>query len=410
MTRMPRLQRWALRPLLAAIFALTALVAWASPALAGISVTVEPIRGTPQTISTDEVVEPDISGSYDIRDSEGSVDSVEVIDGIAISDLLDAADISTDYRTVEITRPNGRKLVLSRDQIDHPTPPAVVHTDTAGVTWLLRLLPGTDKLYARDRFTGSETLVLKTLTRSPIKVDVSASSKEVEAGESVTFEVSASGALPGADYVFHWDFRDGSDGKRSRKLEVPHKFEKAGRYPVLVWASTDSETSEPAEFEVTVGEPEETEEAGGGGTTTGGADSGTPGGSSGGGATSGGGTSGYTPSYSPSYTPPTPAPYTPAPAPAPPPPTSSKPAPAPGIATDGSFVEGNLLADAGDPPSANILESAARAAREGTPRDDDESGGGIPELALSVAGVLALLGLGAALELRQGPTLRLRRG
>ena len=367
--------------------------------------TVEPIRGEPQTISTDEIAEPDLYGSFDVRDRDRSVRQVEVPrgEGIAIDQLLEAAGAKAGYRTVEITRPNGRTLRLSRDQIEDPDAPALVYTDEAGVTWLLRLLPGTDKLYAADQFAGSQTLILRAQTRSPITVEVTASPEEIAAGESVTFEVSTPGAPPGTEYVFHWNFRDGSDPRRSRKRELTHKFEKAGSYPVLVSASTDSESSQPEEVEVTVGEPKESEkDRSGGGEATGGGPSGLYDGSS------SGGSSGSTTPYSPSYTPPAPAPYKPVPTTPPStlPSTPSKP----GIATDGSFVEGNLLADAGDPPSGSILESAARAAREGTPRESEESGGGVPEVLLSLLAALALLGLGAALELRQGPTLRLRRG
>jgi hypothetical protein len=74
----------------------------------------------------------------------------------------------------------------------------------------------------------------------------------------------------------------------------------------------------------------------------------------------------------------------------------------PDIATSGTTVEGNLLADVSDPPPSNILESAARAARDGNPKDPGPDGGGVSEAAISIVGVLALLALGAGIETRQG--------
>jgi PKD domain len=402
MTRMPRLPRWANRSLPAASVALAACAAWSAPALAGVSLTVQPTRGEPVTVSTDGLDPEIIDAVYTVRERDGTVEDVRVT-GFSIRQLLERANLDTGYGTVEMTRPDGRMLAFSRKQINSSEPPPpVIYTDEAGVTRFLRPQWG-NEVNAVDDFEVSGTLALTLNERSPIKVTVSASPEEIEAGESVTFEASASGGRTD-DYVFHWDFRDGTS-KKGPAREVPHKFKKRGEYRVQVTASLPGEHSDAVETEVTVGEPEESDRdrSGGGTDTTGGADGGPTDGSGGGGTTSGA-TSPPTPSYAPpAYTPPTPAPYKPA---APTPPSST---PAPGVATDGSFVEGNLLADAGDPPSGGILESAARAARDGTPRDSDE-GGGVPEAALALAGALALLGLGAALELRQGPTLRPRRG
>lgn len=407
MTRMPRLSQWALRPLLSASIVLAALAAWSAPALAAISVTLQPTDGDPVTVSTDGL-DPEVDNArYTIRERDGTTHD-EWITGFSIRQLLEKENMATSYETVEIPHPNGRTLTFSRKQINSSDPPPpVVYADDAGVVHFLRPQWG-DEANAQDRFEVSGTLALALQERSPIEVEVSPSSKEIDAGESVTFEASASGGRTD-DYVYHWDFRDGTTQKE-RANEVTHVFKKRGEYRVRVTASLPGEHSEADEVEVVVGEPEESDEKdGGGGTnTTGGANDGASDGSTGGGSTGGGSTGG---SYAPSYDP---VPYTPAPTapydPVTPPPASSKPAPAPGIATDGSFVEGNLLADAGDPPSGGILESAARAARAGSSEDSDEGGAGIPEVALSLAAALALLALGAALELRQGPTLRLRRG
>jgi hypothetical protein len=78
----------------------------------------------------------------------------------------------------------------------------------------------------------------------------------------------------------------------------------------------------------------------------------------------------------------------------------------PDIATSDPTVSGNLLADVNDPPASSILESAAEAARKGEPKDEEIKGAGVPEAAVAIAAVLALIGLGAGLELRLGRSRR----
>lgn len=380
---MPHLHRRALRPLLATSLAFVALAASSAPALA-ISVTVHPTRGEPVPVATDDI-EPDIIGAvYTVRERDGSADDVRVT-GVSVGRLL--RDTGLDYRTVEVTRDDGTTLVLSRKQINSSEPePPVIYTK-AGTTYFLRQQWREDDVNAMDHFPISGTLALTLRERSPIKVTVTYSPKKIKAGESVTFNASATGGRTSDDYDFHWSFGDGDrDGPED---EVVHTFEKPERYVVRVTASIPGEQeSDPAQVEVTVGEPKESDEqpepdpTGDVGT---GPSGGLPGPQS---------TPDSPPQYNTPYSPATPAPYTPPPAP-------SKPAPPPDITTGGSFVEGNLLADAGDPPSGSILESAARAARADTPPDSDAGGGGVPEAALSLTVALALLGVGAALELRQ---------
>jgi hypothetical protein len=372
-------------------------------------VTVESPDGERKSISLDAIATPENYGTYPIRDRNGPTKSVTIADGngISVRQILEDLELEFGYGTVRIKRPNGTTLELDSDDVKHPNYSPTIYIDESGQLWFLRPSTGTDDFNAADHFRITAPSVELTQTPPTLGVSVKASRKKIDAGESITFTAKVADGPLNAEYTYEWNFNDG-ERIPGGNAEETHKFVKAGTFEVMVSVKVIGESRSDSDVvEVQVGEEKESDKdrQGGGDNSTGTEDSGTATGDSGGGSTYGGGSSGY----SPSYTPPTPAPYTPAPpAPAPSTPTPTPVPSPPGIATDGSFVEGNLLADAGDPPSGSILESAARAARDGKQRDSDESGGDIPEAALSLAGALALLGLGAGLEARQGRPLRLR--
>ncbi|HEX2070516.1 MAG TPA: PKD domain-containing protein [Thermoleophilaceae bacterium] len=398
-----------------AVAALVVAVCW--PALAGppgaIEVTVERPDGDTESILASEA-SPDITGPYTVRQRDGRTTRVLVEDGVSIRELLSATQTELGYGAVEIARPGGGVVKLTRKQIDAATPrPPVLYSDETGATWFLRSPTSSTDVNAADHFrvTGS-TLAIKQMD-DELTVEVKASRKRIEPGESIRFTVEVSGGPSDAEYLYEWNFNDGERLADGRATET-HEFVEAGTFRVLASVTIVGESrSDSGVVEVQVGDPAQSEKdrEGGGTNETGTGDSGALDGSTGGGSTYGDSGSTYTPSYTPP--PASSTPVTPTPPPTPPTPTPKPPKP-PGIATSsGTTVEGNLLADASDPPG-NILESAARAARDGNPRDDEaDDGGSVPEAALSVAGALALLGLGAGIESRQGrlPRLRLpRRG
>jgi len=406
MTGMPRLQRWALRPLLLATLVLLALAASAASAQAGVVVTIQSPSGATTTPVSTEEIPGDITGTYRISTRTGGTETIRCEEAhcVSVIALLERSHANFDYATITIPRLNGRPLRLTREDVKHPDQP-VFYTDDQGVTRFIGPPDDDRKVAFTNYFEVGSAVTLIQRRASKLKVRLTPREKKIEPGESVTFEASATGTEPDEEVVFSW-------GLKGSKLSPgdathTHKFpKKDGDYKLLVSAAVEgSEDTVTEVAKITVGDPEESDKdrEGGGTNSTGGADSGASDGADGDGSTYGGGSSGYTPSY----TTPTPTPYTPTPAPPPSTPTPTPDPSPPNIVTDGSFVEGNLLADAGDPPSGSILESAARAARDGTPRND-ESGGDIPEAALSLVGALALLGLGAGLESRQGRPLRLR--
>jgi hypothetical protein len=390
MARMPSVLRSA-RLLLPPVLVVALVLCW--PALAaapvGIEVNVTKPDGTQESILTDEVSQ-DVDATYDVRRPDGT--TKEKITGISIRALLDELDAAEEYGKLEIVKPNGGTLTLTKEKVDHILPP-VLYGDEAGTT---RLLVNDGAHFAlRDSTIAIEQIA------AALKVEIEASPKKAEAGERVKFSASVSGGASDADYFFDWNFDDGErkiDGGRT----VSHRFAEDGSYEVVVRIESldDGAVRESGSVRVRVGDPEKSDEDREGGGDNGAAaapDSGTSTGSSGGGYSYG---DGYTPDTSA-------APVTPAPTPVPPPPAPVEPTP-PATATSGTPVEGNLLADVDDSAPSGALDAAARAARDGDPNDDAPDGADVSEAALSIAGVLALLGFGAGLESRQGRLPRMR--
>lgn len=400
MTRMPSLLRPAIRLLLAVGVVAAGLVAATAvaqtPAAVPVTVTIQPAGGgSPVAVSLDQV-------NPDIRDQRYRVGSqtIAVARGVSVYQLLDHANANFDYAEIEIPRPGGGTLRMSKDQVED-TKPAGFYTDEQGVTHFIGPTGDDGSVALDDYFPVETTIELTQLRQSKLQVSISPTKKKIELGGSVSFRATVTGNDDGENVTFTWGIKG-----RKQTLGGPgftQKFpSKDGVYEFLV--AVRFEGSEPSTSDVatiTVGDPEKAkrEQAGSGDSDDGG--------STGGGTGSSGGGSSYDSgsSYTPSYTP---VPSTPAPAPAPTP--SAEPPDAPDIATSGTTVEGNLLADVSDPPPSNILESAARAAREGKQQDDDAGpdGAGVSEAALSIFGVLALLALGAGIETRQGRLPRWR--
>jgi hypothetical protein len=400
--RMPSFLRPAVRSLLLAACAVVTLAAWTATAEAGVTVVIQPPGGAdPKPISTDDV-QPDIGTGapqpFRIAKPGGGTQRVEVSDGISLQKLLSETNTNFDFETISIQRPDRSTLTLTKEQVKDPTNQQVFYTDPQGVTRFIGPAQANRIVLVKDYFEVNGTVTLVQRSQSKLKVTISPSKKKIDLGGSVAFKASVSGDESGESVTYTWGLAG-----RKQTLAGPRftqKFPKKDDvYKFLVAVRIEgSETSVTAVATITVGDPEKAdEEQTGGGEGDTGSDGGTTAG------TGGGGSSTYAPSY-------TPAPITPpAPTPTPTPPPAPEP---PDIAASGTPVEGNLLADVSDPPPSNILESAAQAARQGKQKDDEASDGdvGVSEAAVSIFAALALLGLGAGIETRQGrrPRLRLR--
>jgi hypothetical protein len=399
MARMPSLLRPAVRLLLAVAFAVLAPPAASALAQAGVSVTIEPPGGAaPQTISTADIPNGDMSTTYKVGAQKIVVDG-----GVSIYQLLDKANANFDYAEIEIPRPDGSTLRLTKDQVEDTKPPGF-YTDDQGVTHFIGPTASNGSVATKDYFTVGATITLTQQRESRLKVTISPSKKKIEVGGSVAFRAQVTGDEGGESVTYTW----GLKGKKQTQAgpTFTQKFPtKDGVYQFLVAVRIEgSSISETAVATITVGDPKKSKDG-----QTGGGDA-ADGGDTGSTTGSGGSSSGSGSTYTPSYTPSTPAspPVTPT-TPTRPSTPSAKPPQPPDIATSGTPVEGNLLADVSDPPPSSILDSAARAAREGRQKDESAADGAdVSEAALSIVGVLALLALGAGIETRQGRLPRLR--
>ncbi len=403
MARMPSLPRPAVRSLLIAVFAALALAAGTATAEAGVTVVIQPPGATnPKSISLDDV-QPDIGTGgpqpFRIAKPGGGTQRVEVTNGVSLQKVLSEAGLNFNYVTISIPRPDRSTLTLTKEQVKDPRNQQVFYTDPQGVTRFIGPGQANGIVLAKDYFEFDGNGILLQRTQSKLDVTISPSKKKIELGGSVTFKASVTGDESGESVTYTWGLAG-----RKQTLAGPsftQKFPKKDDvYKFLVAVRVEgSETSVTAVAKITVGDPEKADEEQTGG---GEGDTGSDGGTTDGSGT--GGSSTYTPSY-------TPAPITPS-EPTPPPTPTPDPEPLPDIATSGTPVEGNLLADVSDPPPSNILESAAEAARQGKQKDDEATDGdvGVSEAAVSIFAALALLGLGAGMETRQGrrPRLRLR--
>jgi plastocyanin len=391
MPRMPA-ARLAMRTLCASILFAAVLVAWSPRALAAVDVTIQPPDdGAPVTISTDDI-QGEVDDTYSVLQADGSSRSVVVENGVSLLQLLERADANFGYTAIEIQRPSGGALRLTREQVgEEPAP--VIYTDPSGVSWLLGSSEEEGAVLAADHFKLGETLTLAQESQSKLTVTITPKKRKIDPGGTVAFQAGVRNGPAGATYTFDWNFQDGVR-KTGPENRVTHKFKKRGEYRVLVTAKIDGtgrSDSAPVAV-IVVGKPIESKKnrtGGGKNTDENAPDSGSSDGANG-------------PAQNPS-------PVTPAPAPAPAPaPVKPKTPKAPKIATDpvgGALIEGNLLADASASPQKSILRSAARAAREGTLKKKsstvESAGGGTPEAAISIGSVLLLVGLGAGMELRR---------
>jgi len=351
-------------------------------------VTIVPPREASKTLSEDQ-----LAAAQDVRDRtytvRGGGESQVTVSGISLAALLATADVDPVFSFVEIERPGGEPVRLSRDQATRPGAfpegPPLIHWNAQGAHFL-RPSSGPDDENAHDGITasgGAFTIYLRS--GALLEVDAKASKVRVEPDQPVTFtaQVERAGAGQRLDYSWTLD-----DGARRTGQTITHRFAKRGSYDVALGVTAPGDDAGGSDYvTVQVGKPgrKGPDRKGGGGNTAPGApDSGSADGPAGAGPNGG---SGASPGATAAPTP-EPVPSTPPPA------RRDKPKQA---GFPESLVEGQLLANIAKAPP-RTLSSALRAARTGSPSVDD--GLGVPAVAWSFAASLALLGLGAGIELR----------
>ncbi len=355
----------------AVVMAVSALM-MASTAVAG-EVTVEfPRESGSKTVSLASLTGSfDVDQDYEIRGASGSTQS-ERIRGISLAALLTAVNADPVYGGVEIVRPNGGTVLISKAQILAGWPAPVVY-ESAGEMRFLRPSYAAGDANAGDIVSTTGTLVVRQTDASRIQVKAKVSKSKVKARELVRFTAIVSGIGAGEQYSVEWNFRD---GKKSTGESVSHRFSKRGNYVVLVTVKTEgSDRSDPTTVAVRVGDPAKNQKQRSGGGTNevvGAPDSGASDGTSGSGENA---ASEDADSETDSQEQ-----------------AKEQPAPEPELPQiTGRLLDPNVAAD---PQAASTL-----AARSGQQVENDSGTIGVPGEALGVAATFGLLGLGFLLEL-----------
>jgi hypothetical protein len=351
-----------------ALAAVAATLALAPATAQAATVTIEPASGAPQAVAL-ESLQPDVRGrEYALRGAGTSI----TVTGSSLAALLTAANVDTvGFGYAEIVRPGGGAVLLSRDQVvgrsPFPDGPAVVWRDGAGLHFL-RPSTGAGDENAGDRLTAPDGALTVRLHRGQLlDVEVSASRRRIDPGESVTFEAKVPRSGAGERLTYSWAF---GDGERATGSKVTHRFARRGSYNAVVGVTTASDDVGASGFvRVQVGKPGAGPARAGGGTDSGAA---APDSGSAEGATSGlaGGTD------------PTPAAG-----------GGQGKAASPRAASDGERVSGQVLSGGGPTTAAT-----RRAARTGALSAD--AGAALSPAGWAAVAIAALFLLGAGRESR----------
>lgn len=347
-----------------------------------------PRDGAAVTKSLDSLSDAfDIDTDYQIIDPSGTIETRHVR-GISLAALLAAVDADPVYGGVQVVRPDSSVVLVSKFQILAGSPAPAIYAD------------GENAVFVRPSYFAGDAnvvdviaagvLAIRQTDSSPLQVEARASTAKTGVRKLVRFNASANGAAAGERCTFTWNFDDGSTATGP---EVSHRFIRRGHFDVLVTVTTDgSSRSDPDVVSVQVGETVKSgKQRKGGGTNaaSGAPDSGVADGASGPGAQAD--TDGDTAnarsrvktkrrmwrkrsSLSVAALP---------------------------------LISGQLIDAAA---SAHERPTVAVAARNGRTEVRDSVRGGAPGEALGAVGVLALLGIGAALELGTPRRLRSRFG
>lgn len=159
------------------------------------------------------------------------------VKGIPISQLFEQLG-DPYFSGVSIPRPDGTAIEISRDQINSVgTEPMIF--ESGGGLGFVRPQYGKNDANAADYFTGAGALTLRQLRGSKFDViaSIEASKVKIKAGQSVSFEGSATGGGAGQTFTYSWRFDDGGTANGQK---VKHTFKKRGSFNVMLTAKTVS--------------------------------------------------------------------------------------------------------------------------------------------------------------------------
>jgi plastocyanin len=253
-----------MRVLIATIVALVVSAGAAMPAVAADINVVGPRGGETKSVSFGSLTSQfDVDADYVLRGASGS-NSVKRVRGISIAKLLSVTGADDVYSGLEIVRPNGTRVKLSKIQLLATGATPVIFAEGDQLVFL-RPSYGASDANASDVVTVSGAMTLKQVDLGTLSVSAKASKTKVKAGELVKFTGVASGGGAGESYEFKWVFKDGTRGSGE---SVSHRFKKRGTYEVLVAANTvGSDRSDADVVVIQVGDPVKSKKQRAGGGT-----------------------------------------------------------------------------------------------------------------------------------------------
>jgi hypothetical protein len=379
------------RPFAAAVAVV--VTAALAPAVEAAEVTIVPARGGAQVTLTEEQLEAakDVQGrSYTVNGQRYP------LSGVSVPALIEAADVDPVFSFAEIARPSGTPLRLSDAQVESddafPDGPPIVYWNEQG-TYFLR--PGGSDGSGAEVVDLAGGVAINLRSGPLLEVEIEATKTRIKPGEQVTFEANVKRAGDGQQLDYSWTVSGGINKAGSDRFT--HLFEEPGEYDVTLGVTAPGDdTGGDAVVRIRVGKSSKKgpDRKGGGDNEAADApDGGASGGVSGAGSASGA-ESGSAPD----------AAAAPEPAPAAPEPSTPKrdgrkaePVTPIGAA---AVVSGELLSSVSGSPRSPLGQALRSALRSGSASPKATEGLSVPTVAVGLATTLALLGLGAALELR----------
>lgn len=211
---------------------------------------VAPRSGETRTIPFESLAPQfDVDSDYVIRGASGNTVTKRV-KGISIARLLSSSGADEVYSAIEIARPGGAPIVLSKVQILAAGATPAIYSDGGNLVFVRPSYDSGD-VNANDVVSVSGALTLKQTDLGALKIDVKASKQKVKVGDRVEFSATASGGGAGRTYNFKWNFNDGATDTGAR---TAHKFTRRGTYRVLVAVKAEgADRSDAKVVEVQVG-------------------------------------------------------------------------------------------------------------------------------------------------------------
>jgi PKD repeat protein len=211
---------------------------------------VAPRSGDTKTVSFDSLESQfDVDSDYVIRGASGNTVTKHV-KGISIAKLLATTGAEAVYSGLEIARPGGASIVLSKVQVIAAGATPAIYAEGGNLVFI-RPSYGASDVNANDIVTVAGALTLKQTDLGALAIGLKASKTKAKVGDRVEFSATATGGGAGRAYTYKWNFNDGTTDTGA---VATHKFTKRGTYRVLVAVKAEgADRSDAKVVEIQVG-------------------------------------------------------------------------------------------------------------------------------------------------------------